>query len=203
MKIGKYPVKHRYRIACIVSDVFSVGLALMIFSVTYSFLDAYNGLLLTMGEENVQMIVDNVNSAFRWQHYLAWIFPALVLATFVVYIVLCCVSHPFRKYNVTKQTAQQCRDIYAFCASVCKIPALMGIFDAMYIFHQRMLGENESIFSIQIALDIILIAIIIRFGMHRVEVITAPHEEASETVEAQEASPKKVTIKPVKKEDEQ
>jgi uncharacterized membrane protein len=47
----------------------------------------------------------------------------------------------------------------------------------MYIFHQNMLGAEESVFSLQIILDIILIAIISRMGMHRIEQITEKHEE--------------------------
>lgn len=198
MKIGNYPVKHRYKIARLVSDVFSLGLAVLIFSVTLSFIRSYNELLATMGEANIEVIVQNLDSTFRWRHYLAWIFPALVVALFVVYIVLCCVSHPFKKYNVTKLTAQRCCDVYTFCASVCKIPILMGIFDAMYIFHQRTLGENQSIFSFQILIDIVLIAIIIRIGIHTVRSITAPREEPAEVSEETE---KKVKIKPVEREE--
>ena len=38
MKIGKYPVKHSYRIPRLITDVFSVGLAVFILSVEYMFM---------------------------------------------------------------------------------------------------------------------------------------------------------------------
>lgn len=204
MKISKYPVKHKYSIARLVSDVVSLGFAVMIFSVTTSFIDSYNELLAVMGSDNVNTIIANVDPTFGWRHYLAWIFPALAVLVFIAYLVLCLVSHPFKKYRVTKLTAQRCCDIYTFSVSLCKVPLLMGIFDAMYIFHQRMLGTDQSIFSIQIILDILLIAIITRLGVHRVQAITEPRE-APETAEEEptENAPVKVTITPVKKEEEQ
>lgn len=200
MKIGKYPVKHKYSISRMVSDVISLGFIVMIFSVTVSFIATYNELLTRMGEYNVAVISANVNGAFAWRHYLAWIFPALSAAVLAAYIVLCCVSHPFKNYAVTKRTAQQCREIYVFCASLCKIPLLMGIFDAMYIFHQRMLGQEQSLFSLQIVLDVLLIAIIIRLGIHRVTALTEKGESGeTETEEL----PKTVKIKKVEREENQ
>ena len=75
----------------------------------------------------------------------------------------------------------------------------MGIFDAMYIFHQNMLGQKESIFSIQIILDVIIIAIIIRFGMHRISSITAPKDTEKNEEKASDAV--KVKINPAKDRD--
>lgn len=173
MKIAKYPVKYKYNVARLVSDVFSLGLAVMIVSVTKYFLESYENMLDRIGAENVEIITERFNSGFAWQRWLALIFPALVLALFAAYIILTLKSHPFKRYNVTKLTAQECWNVYALCASLCKIPILMGIFDAMYIFHQNMLGKRESPFSLQIVLDVIIIAIIIRFGMHRIKGITA------------------------------
>ena len=53
MKIGKYPVKHSYRIPRLITDVFSVGLAVFILSVEYMFMTVY--------EDNLrQNIGDNI-----------------------------------------------------------------------------------------------------------------------------------------------
>lgn len=194
MKIGKYPVKFKYKVARLVSDVFSLGLAVLIVSVTKYFLQTYEYMLQRMGADNVETITEQYNSGLEWQRWLALIFPALVLALFAAYIVLTLKSHPFRRYNVTKLTAQECWNVYALCASLCKIPVLMGIFDVMYIFHQNMLGGHESPFSIQLVLDAIIIAIIIRLGMHRINSITEPETEAGE----KPASAVKVRINPAR-----
>lgn len=194
MKIGKYPVKFKYKVARLVSDVFSLGLAVMIGSVTVYFLQSYEYMLQRMGADNVEIITEQYNSGLEWQRWLALIFPALVVALFAVYIVLTLKSHPFRRYNVTKLTAQECWNVYALCASLCKIPVLMGIFDVMYIFHQNMLGGHESPFSFQLVLDAIIIAIIIRLGMHRISSITEPAAEPEE----KPASAVKVRINPAR-----
>lgn len=194
MKIGKYPVKFKYKVARLVSDVFSLGLAVLIVSVTKYFLQTYEYMLQRMGADNVETITEQYNSGLEWQRWLALIFPALVLALFAAYIVLTLKSHPFRRYNVTKLTAQECWNVYALCASLCKIPVLMGIFDVMYIFHQNMLGGHESPFSIQLVLDAIIIAIIIRLGMHRINSITEPAAEPEE----KPASADKVRISPAR-----
>ncbi len=183
MKIAKYPVKYKYRIARLVSDVFSLGLAVLIVSVTTYFLQSYEDMLKRIGTDNVEILTERYNSGLEWQRWLALIFPALVLALFAAYIILTLKSHPFKRYNVTKMNAQECWNVYALCASLCKIPVLMGIFDVMYIFHQNMLGVNESPFSLQLILDAIIIAIIIRLGMHRISSITEPVAETEKKSE--------------------
>lgn len=159
-----------------IADVLSIGLAILIFSVTDVFLEQYFSLLSRVGEAGAAAILEN-NPMLKYANYLALIFPALVVAVFVVYIVLTITSHKFGKYSVTKLTAQRCYDIYAFCVSLCKLPALLGIFDAAYIFHNNMLGVKVSPFSLQILLDAIIIAIIIRYGHHRIIRLTSKQTE--------------------------
>ncbi len=181
MKIGKYPVKHSYKIARLVSDVFSLGLAVLIFSATVGFFREYRTMLAGIGEENLTKILAEHDPMLVNRQWFALIFPALVAAVFAAYIVLCLKSHPFKRYNVTKLTAQSCQDIYVFCASLCKIPLLMGIFDVMYIVCGNLLGGNEPPFSLQILLDALIIAIIIRFGIHRVMTITEKKSDAPDS----------------------
>ncbi len=196
MKIAKYPVKYKYKVARLVSDVFSLGLAVLIVSVTRYFLDSYEQLLDSIGAENVEILTEQYIAGFEWRRWLALIFPALVVALFAAYIILTLKSHPFKRYNVTKLTAQECWNVYALCASLCKIPILMGIFDVMYIFHQNMLGQKESPFSLQLILDAIIIAIIIRLGMHRIRSITAPKETEKDEENISDSA--KVRIRPAK-----
>lgn len=185
MKVGKYPVKHSYKISRLVSDVFSLGLAVLIVSVTVNFFRQYNALLTQMriGQDNVENIVQNFDSSIVWRQWLALIFPALVLAVFAAYLILTLKSHKFTRWRVTKLTAQECYDTYAFCVSLCKIPALLAVFDVMYIVHNRMLFIDVSPFSLQVLLDAVMIAIIVRFTMHRLDSITArPEKKESSAV---------------------
>lgn len=179
MKVGKYPVKHSYKIARLISDVFSLGIAVVIVSVTMGFFRQYNALLdqMRIGNDNVESIVQNFDSSIVWRQWLALIFPALVLAIFAAYLILTLKSHKFSRWQVTKLTAQECYDTFAFCVSLCKIPALLAVFDVMYIVHNKLLFMNVSWFSLQVLLDAVMIAIIIRFTMHRLDSITAKPEK--------------------------
>lgn len=172
MKIGKYPVKPSFRIARIVSDILSVGIAVLIFSVTANFIRQYRLMLQKIGAEGVSEIEDNYIGGFSWSYWLSLIFPALVVGVFAAYLILTLTSRKMSKFNITKRTAQDVYDWYAFAVSVSKIPVLMGIFDIMYIFHRRMLGDKISFFSLQVLLDIVIVMIIIRFTIHRIRKIT-------------------------------
>ncbi|MCX4354641.1 MAG: hypothetical protein OSJ43_00295 [Oscillospiraceae bacterium] len=190
MKIGKYPVKPSFRVARVVSDVLSLGIAVLIFSVTVNFITQYRMMLQKIGAEGVSEIEDSYISAFSWSYWLSLIFPALVVGVFAAYLILTLTSRKLNKFNITKRTAQDVYDWYAFCVSVCKIPVLMGIFDVMYIFHQRMLGDKISFFSLQVLLDIVIVAIIIRFTVHRIRKIT----ETKDTVQSADDSVVKVRV---------
>lgn len=172
MKIGKYPVKPSFRIARIISDVLSLGIAVLIFSVTVNFIRQFRMMLQKIGAEGVSEIEDGYISGFSWSYWLSLIFPALVVGVFAAYLILTLTSRKMSRFNITKRTAQDVYDWYAFSVSVCKIPVFMGIFDIMYIFHQRMLGDKISFFSLQVLLDIVIVAIIIRFSIHRIRKIT-------------------------------
>ena len=178
MKIGKYPVKLSFRIARLVSDVLSLGIAVLIVSVTVNFIKQYRMMLQKMGADSVTAIENEYMSSISWGYWLALIFPALVVGVFAAYLILTLTSRKLAKFNITKRTAQEVYDWYAFCVSVCKIPVLMGIFDIMYIFHRRMLGDNIGFFSMQVLLDIVIVAIIIRFTVHRIRKITETKESA-------------------------
>lgn len=178
MRIGKYPVKPSFRVSRVVSDVISLGIAVLIFSVTINFIKMYRMMLQKIGAEGVAAIESEYMSSISWGYWFALIFPALVVGVFAAYLILTLTSRKMSKYNVTKRNAQDVYDWYAFCVSVCKIPILMGLFDMMYIFHQRMLGDNISIFSMQVILDILIVTIIIRFTVHRIRKVTEVRESA-------------------------
>lgn len=179
MKIGKYPVKFSYKIPRLIADVFSLALAVLIVSVTVSFFQQYDMLLYDIiGAANVDKIVSTEDPTLVWRKWIALIFPLLTAGIIAAYLILTLKSHSFSRWQVTKRTAQKCYDTYAFCVSLCKIPALLAVFDVMYIVHNTLLGVKVSLFSFQLILDVVMIAIIIRFTMHRITSITAVAEKA-------------------------
>ena len=171
MKIGKYPVKHSYKLARIISDVLSLAIAYLILNATLNFFTQYKIAINKIGNENM-MIVYEYGYSLAYRQYFAWIFPGLVLTVFAVYLILTLKSHKFAKYNVTKQSAQAVYDWYAFAVSLCKLPLLLGIFDMMYIFHQRMMFNKVSLFSMQLILDVFIIIILVRLSVHRIRWLT-------------------------------
>ncbi len=176
MKIGKYPVKHSYKIPRLIADVFSAGLAVFICSVEYMFLTVYEETLVRyIGEEQLRKLAQT-DSSIGWRHWITLIFPALVLAVFAAYIVLVLKSHRFKSLNITKRNAQKVYDLYALCVSLCKIPALMFISEMMMITHNKMLMSKESWVTVQLVLDLVIIALLISFFRRMILRFTSPEE---------------------------
>ena len=172
MKIGKYTVKQRFKPARIAADAVSLGIAAMILVLTVGFFPRYKTALSKAAEQDLYGILFKYGKSLTYRHYFAWIFPALAVVVFAVYLILTLKSHEFRKYKITKNNAQAVYDWYAFAVSLCKIPALMVIFEVMYVFQRRMLFETANPFSYQIVLYFVVIAVIIRFSVHKIRKIT-------------------------------
>lgn len=177
MKIGKYPVKHSYKLARIISDVLSLAIAYLILNATLNFFKQYKVALSQMVSGGNFDIVYEYGYWLAYRQYFAWIFPALVLGVFAAYLILVLKSHKFAKYDISKQSAQAVYDWYAFAVSLCKLPLFLGIFDMMYIFHQRMMFNKVSLFSLQLILDTFIIIIIIRLSVHRIRALTRTEKE--------------------------
>lgn len=179
MKIGKYPVKHSYKIPRLITDVFSVGLAIFILSVEYMFMTLYEENLRTNIGENIDKLAQ-ADPTIVWKHWITLIFPAAVLAVFAVYLVLVLTSHRMSRLNITKRNAQKVRDLYALCVSLCKIPALMFISEMMMITHNKMLMSDEGWFSVQLVLDLVVIALLICVFRNLMIKATEPVQSAEE-----------------------
>lgn len=78
MKIGKYPVKHSYKLARIISDILSLAIAYLILNTTLMFFPQYKKAINLIGNENLD-IVREYGYSLAYRQYFAWIFPALVL----------------------------------------------------------------------------------------------------------------------------
>lgn len=180
MKIGKYPVRHSYKPARIISDALSLVMAYVIVSSTLHFFPLYRETLKEIAKKDLS-IVFRYRESLAYRQYFAWIFPALTVGIFAAYLILTLKNHKFQKYNITKQNAQAVYDWYAFAVSLCKLPLLLGIIDMMYIFHQRMMFNNVSLFSFQILLCAFVTAIIIRLSVHRIKALTKNESKKAET----------------------
>lgn len=177
MKIGKYPVKHTYRVPRIIADVLSLGLVVLIVSATFSFLENYKEFYSLFDNSN-QTAMDTLlknDPNYEWKQNLAWIFPALALGVLIAYAVLVLKSHRLARYDINKRSAQKCYDAYAFGVSLAKIPALMIVFDIMCIVQDKLLMSMYGLswFSWLTLLCVALIMIIVRYTMHRLSHITA------------------------------
>lgn len=175
MKIGKYPVKHSYKLARMLSDLMSLVVAYVIFSATFNFFAQYKQAINRIGNKNLDFVRQHGYS-LAYRQYFVWIFPLLVAAVFAVYLVLVLKNHKFAKYRVTKQNAQAVYDWYAFAVSLCKLPLLLSVFDIMYIVHQRLMFNNVSAFSLLTVICAFMIVIIIRLSFHRISILTEPRE---------------------------
>lgn len=195
MKIGKYPVKHSYKIPRLITDVFSVGLAIFILSVEYMFMTLYEENLRTNIGENIDKLTQ-ADPTIVWKHWITLIFPAAVLAVFAVYLVLVLTSHRMSRLNITKRNAQKVRDLYALCVSLCKIPALMFISEMMMITHNKMLMSDEGWFSVQLVLDLVVIALLICVFRNLMIKATEPVQSAEENTVHVRAVVKEETPEP-------
>lgn len=186
MKIGKYPVKHTYKVSRIVADVLSLGIAVLIVSATFGFLqsyaDFYNRIDLSDSAVAETLIKNDPN--YEWKQYISLIFPLLAAAVFAVYLVLVLKSHQLRGFDINKRNAQRCYDAYAFGASLVKLPALMIVFDYMVIVQDKLLSGyygGLSWFSWLTVLCVLLILIAVRYTMHRLQRVTAKPQTAEES----------------------
>jgi len=170
MTIGNIRVKHSYKPARIISDVISLGEAFVILYMTVTFFPRYKEAVNTA--PNIDELLARYRYSLAYRQYFAWIFPALAAGIFAAYVILVLKNHPMKKYNVTKQNARSVYDWYAFAASLCKIPLLLGVFDMMCITQQRLMFNNVSLFSMQLLLDAVITVIIIRLSVHRIRGLT-------------------------------
>lgn len=175
MKVGTIKVKRNYLIAQMVVDAVAVILLVVIFECTLSFgefIDSQNALIEAAGTE-AKLIV--------WQWNLVWFIAAVLVTLFSLFLTYKNRKLP-AKYRINSKNAQKYNDIIITAISCIRIPVLLAIFDMMYIHQKLMTYQNDSLFSVQILLDIVLTVIIIRFSIHRIRAIEPPEEEKSHEI---------------------
>ena len=179
MKIGEHKVKRNYQIMQMVVDALSVIILIVIFQCFFTFKEA-------LEQFNSEDILAH-NPEVATEHLRTWL-PTVIWAILAVVFVGVSIFFTFKnrklpkKYKINAQNAQKYSDIVVTAITCIRIPVLLGLFDALYIHQQRILNSQASVFSLQIILDAILIAIIIRFSMHRVRAIEPKEEEKSHTI---------------------
>lgn len=178
MKIGEYKIKRNYQIIQMVVDAFAVILLVVIVQCTLAFREQ----VLSRNE-----LIQGSSSAIDTSMLVSWV-PNIVWAILAIVFVGVSIFFTFKnrnlpkKYKINKENAQKYSDIVITAITCIRIPVLLGIFDMMYIHQQRMMYQNESLFSLQVLLDALLIVIIIRFSMHRVRAIEPKDEEKSHEI---------------------
>ena len=178
MKIGNYSVKHSYKPARIISDVLSLGITVLIIFSTLNFFPLYKARINEIGAVNLA-IVAKYRYSLSYRQYFAWIYPALAVIIFGVYLILILKNHRFAKYDITAANAQSVYDWYAFAVSLCKIPLLLAVLDMMYVFHQRMMFIEVRLFGFQYILYALLIVIVVRLSVHRIKGLTQKDKKSN------------------------
>ncbi|MCI5578791.1 MAG: hypothetical protein MR364_04725 [Oscillospiraceae bacterium] len=178
MKIGNYSVKHSYKPARIISDVLSLGITVLILFSTLNFFPLYKARINEIGEVNLEIVAE-YRYSLTYRQYFAWIYPALAVIIFGVYLILILKNHRFAKYDITAANAQSVYDWYAFAVSLCKIPLLLAVLDMMYVFHQRMMFNEVRLFGFQYILYALLIVIVVRLSVHRIKGLTQKEKKSN------------------------
>ena len=178
MKIGNYSVKHSYKPARIISDVLSLGITVLILFSTLNFFSLYKARINEIGEVNLAIVAE-YRYSLTYRQYFAWIYPALAVIIFGVYLILILKNHRFAKYDITAANAQSVYDWYAFAVSLCKIPLLLAVLDMMYVFHQRMMFNEVRLFGFQYILYALLIVIVVRLSVHRIKGLTQKEKKSN------------------------
>lgn len=170
MKIGTIKVKRNYQIAQMVLDAVAVIIFIVIVQCVLSF-----GTFISEMNENILKVNSEVTGLVVWQWNIVWI----VIAALVIIVSLLMIYLPRKmpkKYIVDNDNAQKYSDIIITAITCVRIPALLAVFEGMCIHQSVMTGVTEGIITLQIPLDILLTAIIIRFSIHRVR-LTQPKPE--------------------------
>lgn len=157
MKIGSFKVNYSFRPARMICDIISLLMAAFSVFSAASFTSLHPEIKLEM------VRVDLIT---------LWTFPALCVITLAVYVILTLKSRRFAKYAITRENAQSVFDWYAFAVSLCKLPVLISVIEAMFIFQERLLGFEKSFFSITFILCALVFIIIIRLSKHRITSLT-------------------------------
>lgn len=176
MKINNFRIKHSYKPERIISDVLSLGIAAVIVISTLNFFPIYKQTVNERVREHYELLMI-YRESLSYRQYFAWIFPALAAVIFAVYLILVLKSHKFAGYKVTEECAQSVYDRYSFAVSLCKIPLLLIVFNVMYIFQQRIMFNEVSIFSVSVILYALMVVIIIRLSVHRIRGVTEREKE--------------------------
>lgn len=172
IKIGGIEVKRRFTPARIVCDVVSLAAALVI---------------VVIGVQHI-MIVSSYASPLGLAVLL--VFPVCAVGICAAYLKLTLKSREFKRYKITKQNAQSVYDWWAFSLSLAKIPLLLALFNAEFIFRDLTNFKPADLFNIPIILEVLLAVIIMRLARHRLARLT----EVKKAEKGEEAVKVKVRI---------
>ncbi len=174
MKIGEHKVKRNYQLIQMVVDAFSVLILIVIFQCLITFREA----LEQFNQQDILAYNPEVSS----EHLRTWL-PTIVWGVLAIVFVGVSIFFTFKnrklpkKYKINAKNAQKYSDIIITAITCIRIPVLLAIFDILYIHQQRILNSQASLFSLQVILDAVLVAIIICFSRHRIRAIEPKEDE--------------------------
>lgn len=151
-KIGNIEIKRTYRPTRIICDIVSLAMLVVI---TINTLDLMKFAKFAAGVGILPLL-----------------FLLIGLGMCAAYVFLTFKSLNFKRYKITKQNAQKVYDWWAFSLSLVKVPLMLALFDAEYMYLDWA-EDGELAFSVWGLLFLMLAVIIIRLSAHRIKALTA------------------------------
>ncbi|MCH5200636.1 MAG: hypothetical protein J1F60_06715 [Oscillospiraceae bacterium] len=170
MKIGTIKVKRNYQIAQMVLDAVAFIIFIVIVQCVLSF-----GTYISDMNESILKYNPNVVGLVEWRWNIVWIAVAVIVIAASLLMIYLPRKMP-KNYIVNSDNAQKYSDIIITAITCVRIPVLLAVFEGMCIHQSILTGVTDGIITLQIPLDILFTAIIIRFSVHRIR-LTQPKTE--------------------------
>lgn len=165
MKLGKYKVKRSYKLVQIVLDVAAAGVLVWIGML-------YAALVSSAGEMNQLLAASGADVSISWLPALIWLLPVAVVV--LLSLLYTYKSRPLSpKYAIYEHNVQKYYNLTVTMAYVIRFLLLFGLSDYVYIHSMRLLGAEESWFSMQFVFDVILILVAVYHTKSRIKKIEA------------------------------
>ena len=173
MRIGSHKVKLNYGILKGVIDVISLIIFVSIWQITSAFLTQ---MVISPGPVLNNIFPDGVES---WRVAVGLIPMALAVIVLAVSIVYMFIPHKLpKKYEITKENAQQYYDVIMIANSAIRILCFLAIWDYGYISHSNLMFAGISWISVQAIVDVFLCVCVIHFAGKWIEKFARKKEKS-------------------------
>lgn len=174
LKLGKIKIKRNYTIMQMVLDAVSAVFLVFFWQVNYNFYTT----IIKHNETYPNMAIDKT----------VWI-PTFIWGILAVIFTVMTVLYTFKnrripkKYSINEENAQKYVDIINTTVYCLRIIFYLMMFECMYI-HQEMFvfSSGESLFSVQLLCDVVIVLLLIKFTAYRVHCIEPKEKEKSHEI---------------------